>query len=395
MSGTPPFITELNGGQVIVHYGPDGVADGIYIAPGPAPVVPVVPPKVVVSSSWSGGLSPADIPQVPTAPSMKKAKLITASPKILAFGDWVANNGDTVYDSGWTYNVGTPLQQAAYYDLSYANGVYTVISNDGYVASSTDLLLWNATAIEAGYNIAPIYNGSIWAVTGAGNGHGIVSANGISWTEYTNNNLRAMFLIPVSGELAAYYVAFADLTTYSIGYTSEDGHTWTEQNTLDTRVTCACFNGTTAVAISGTKVYYGTNGIEWSEVTHGVSAAGNWNEVTWNGSVFTAINSNGEIMTSPNGSVWTARTTLDITYSYSGLAYGNSLLVTRNNKTDTFHSANGTSFTKKTNKPDGTHSFPAITYDGTQWVAVSFAPEWIGLDPVIIVSTDGLSWSTV
>lgn len=140
----------------------------------------------------------------------------------------------------------------------------------------------------------------------------LTSSNGSSWTEKYNFNTEIGVYAVVPGQLiwtGTQYVmvgmTYDGATTFTgIIYTSPDGTTWTGHASGTTnRLTSINWNGTQYVAVGalGT-VLTSPDALTWTVRQSNVS--GTLNKITWNGSEYIAVG-DGVIITSPDGIDWT------------------------------------------------------------------------------------------
>jgi len=147
-----------------------------------------------------------------------------------------------------------------------------------------------------------------------------------------------------------------------------------------------------AVAYSGTanQVMTSPDGITWTART---SAANNvWHSIAYGNGVFVAVAITGtgnRVMTSPDGITWTARTSA-ADNDWRAVTYGNGLFVAvastgTGNRVMT--SPDGITWTIRTSAAD--NSWFAITYGAGVFVAVAIT----GVGNRVMTSTDGITWT--
>ena len=185
---------------------------------------------------------------------------------------------------------------------------------------------------------------------------------------------------------------FASTSSAPYVYTSTLPGTWTAPTTAPSgAVNALASNGSRVVGVGPAQTYYSDDtGVTWQTGTINGAAPANLNAVTYNSTLglWVAVGTNGAVLTSPDGATWTAGTaaasqTLNGVYSYGSyvIAVGEAGTVTLSS------SSSGLSWSSPaTTVPSGgAVSLKAVTYDGTQFVAV-------GSGGAVYSSTDGAMW---
>jgi hypothetical protein len=171
--------------------------------------------------------------------------------------------------------------------------------------------------------------------------------------------------------------------------TSPDGDNWTIRSPLGLveRVSKVASNGTQFVAVGGDAVLTSANGVNWS-VAH--PAHFDTNSVVWAGTQYIAVGKANATFTSPDGKKWTAHqrensgTLSDVAWNgKTAVAVGFS----NEGPSLILSSEDGITWKQET-QPSGTRDLDAVTWSGSQFVAV-------GDNASIVTSPDGYAWTKV
>lgn len=168
------------------------------------------------------------------------------------------------------------------------------------------------------------------------NGTMYTSEDGITWS---NRPAATLFSVIWTGEL---FVAVGVSTIL----TSPDGYIWTERFDSIYQFQSVAGQGSRLVAVGYQgKIYFSSDGgISWAKQ---FETQLTWlNSVTWTGSMFVAVGSDGTVITSPDGVDWTIRPTGISTTLKSITWTGSKLVVTGFNEDVILTSEDGISWTK-------------------------------------------------
>jgi alpha-tubulin suppressor-like RCC1 family protein len=149
-----------------------------------------------------------------------------------------------------------------------------------------------------------------------------------------------------------------------------------------------------AVYYSSFKVLYSSNGKRWNTITLNSSLfTSNWSSIIWANNLFVAVAESGttsnQIMTSPDGITWTARTS-PAANSWKSITYGNNLFVAVSNSgtgNRVMTSSNGISWTSRTSAAD--NNWTSVCWGNNLFVAVANS----GTTNRVMTSPDGISWT--
>lgn len=300
------------------------------------------------------------------------------------------------------------LASNVFYDKSKAENIYATkrpgITNyvtgsgeaSGIFGYGDDLFIFSDPSLQQNWN-GLTYGAGRWVAVasitdGVDTNLAIFSTNnGTSWRKATLPATRTWAYCAYGNGI---FVAGANDATDQYA-TSTNGLTWAAR-TLPASVTCSGIsfaNGVFFLLAGPSTLYTSTDGLNWTSraiSNCGFGAgAGNWGQVTWNGTVYCATgdatSTNQKYSTSSDAITWTARTGAS-TQASTRIAANTSTgrLVSTGTTRNEYSTDNGVTWTQNT--PGFTFQ-EALTFDGTNFVSVSSTK-------VIRYSTDGITWST-
>jgi hypothetical protein len=173
--------------------------------------------------------------------------------------------------------------------------------------------------------------------------------------------------------------------------TSSDGISWTSRTSAaDSTWSSITYGNGLFVAVASGGTMTSPDGIVWSSIT---SIAGLWQSITYGNGLFVAVGSSGIVMTSPDGSTWTARTGA-ASNDWQSITYGNGLFVAisstgTGNRVMT--SSNGINWILGASAAD--NEWFSITYGNGTFTAISHGLEGVSTEVMTgnTVSLGGLS----
>jgi hypothetical protein len=261
----------------------------------------------------------------------------------------LAQEGAICSDQLDTWTERTSGTTNALYGVTYGNGTFVAVGDDGTILTSPDGAGWTTrTSGITDYLSGVTYgNGTFVAVgnlIGFNPPHGSVltSTDGVQWTE----------------------------RTFGFDYSS----------TIGTQKGVTFGNGT-FVAVGISFISSTNGGVTWTNWL-GVSG-GSIYGVTYGNGTFVAVGDSGAIFTSPDGATWDRRSSGTSNY-LSGVTYGYGFVAVGGGGTS-LSSPDGITWTTRTSGT--TKNLLGVTYDNGIFVAV-------GDDGTILTSTDGATWST-
>jgi parallel beta-helix repeat protein len=152
-------------------------------------------------------------------------------------------------------------------------------------------------------------------------------------------------------------------------------------DTVNQKVTVGVHDSTARVGIEG------TGGSVWT--ARSAAEANDWNGITYGNGLYVAVSTMGtnQVMTSPDGITWTARSTPS--NNWISVTYGNGLFVAVSyvSSNQVMTSPDGITWTARTT-PD-TNGWWSVTYGNGQFVAVA-----AGGTNRVMTSPDGITWTS-
>lgn len=131
------------------------------------------------------------------------------------------------------------------------------------------------------------------------------------------------------------------------------------------------------------KVYSSSDGITWTERTHGAGATARLQGVWYGNGVFVLLDVTlGKIFTSTDGITWTER--LDAAQPFRAARYLGGLWIAVGDVGQLYTSTDGITWTSRTST-FGANPIYGIAYDGTTWLLVGSG--------AAATSTDGITWT--
>jgi hypothetical protein len=306
--------------------------------------------------------------------------------------------------------------------VSYLSNLFIAVSSDGTQRSmySDDGINWLIIDSAASNQWTSIFGGSdkFVAVSQTGTGNRVMTLKSVEiadlcvdqidestdWKYLVYGSERRMFYI---GNSIGDDSLWNDRNTpsgdwYSVTYgnglwvivgnnaiiTSPDGITWTSQTSPSASLwTSVTFGSGRFVAVGDGVSMYSDDGVNWFS---GSSIIGSWASVVYNGSLFVAVanfNTN-RVMTSANGSAWTARTPASVR-SWNSVTYGMGQFVAVASSGD---------INRVMTSSDGITWASQAAASSSLWQSVCFSEELnlfcaVGTDS-IMTSPDGITWTS-
>ncbi len=262
----------------------------------------------------------------------------------------------------WTVTYSDPSYSL--WDVTYGNGSFVAVggrsdtindSNPYFLATSGDGETWTRPVTSPSYATlrSVEFDGNRFIAAGStlpsssGTAFTVTSTNAVSWTDKTHGGLSGFYAA------ASQDTRIVATNNYGNIYTSDDEGTSWSYRTLGTTKTLkdVAYGSSLYVAVgdAGT-IQSSPDGQTWTIQASGTME--NLNKVDYLGGQFIAVGKNGTLLTSPNGTNWTPRasgTTLEL----KGIAYGSG------------------------------------------WYVVVGGNIKNGTTPVVLYSTDGVTWTSV
>jgi hypothetical protein len=206
--------------------------------------------------------------------------------------------------TSWTAN--STATNPAVYDASSRSVTQT---DEGYICSpngtNTNALAGDTqitTNTGASFQSVGRYGKNIIASFGS-SPYVTYSTNGVTFSDATGLSFgfEHIWVTPTVAIATASYTGYIYASTNS-------GATWSQVQTaaISGRVICKQLNGLFIVS-DATKIYTSTNGTTWNSITH--SAGQQFRDGTYANGQWVLSGSNGSVLTSPDGTTWTVRST--------------------------------------------------------------------------------------
>lgn len=298
--------------------------------------------------------------------------------------------------------------------VHFANGLFVAFGEGGGIATSTDGINW--TQRTSGFGSTDVndvyYLNGKWIAVGAA-GKASESSDGTSWTAISSIAFGSVNANAVASDGSVKWVVAGDSGNMSTRYGIDNVFT------NATSVVCNVYSGldsTTPIGLTASTSGTGTTvtlpavsnaatsfvggfvGHSSTDVTFPVlsalSAINQTNPltssdgvytVTYGGSLFVAAGTGGKLITSPDGSAWTSRTSSLSQVIYCAAHNGTNLWAVAGASGALATSADGISWTSQTSS-FGTSSINGIAFGGGLWVACGAAGK-------IASSSNGTSWT--
>lgn len=193
------------------------------------------------------------------------------------------------------------------------------------------------------------------------------------------------------------FVAVTDFSTPT-AFTSTDGITWISR-TLPSAPGFSVYtefgNSVWLIASSAstTQVLASTDGITWAARTTGVTLTGTIRGLSWNGSQFCMVSTDGSVYTSPTGnaSSFTQQTTQAV--GFTNLTVRGSLFIGATNSSDTVltsATASGVWTSRALNTAQGATSYVVVNSASTVFAIPTSSTSFTNY----ATSTDGITWTS-
>lgn len=331
------------------------------------------------SRSTSRCATPAEVwtQRVPSADIVVE-EIIFNGTEYLAIGDpSLSTNYVLKSTDGLTWAAHkTDAQVLQLEDVVWTGSAYIAASGRSLYYVSADGIDWTTflfpTALNDIHAIA--WSGSLAVVVGDA-GSVLSTTDGTNWTEHTGITTNDLFDVDWVNNR---FVAVGANGTVLI---SPDGSTWSVESTggADSLATIA-WNGATYLAMGSTGAYTSSDGVSWAPVV----INGIFEDVVWADALnlFVAVDTNGRILTSPDGMAWTERTDLDQFFSLDTIFWDGTQLIAGGDYGEIVTSSDGISWVTRASAVD----FERVRSDGTTLYAV-------GGPSKLATSSDGITWS--
>lgn len=311
---------------------------------------------------------------------------LTVMPESVTFGNgqFVAvggNNNSFVACSsdGMNWTTQAIPQTDGPLGVGYGGGSFTMVGDNGNITTSADGVNWTGRSAGSDTNLRSITQGNGLCIAVGNDGLCFTSLDGLTWSRQAppvTNNLRSVTwgnnLFVAVGEPSS-----QDGTLL----TSTNGRVWTRITGATTRglYSTASGNGLfVAVGDSG-QILTSPDGAIWTQRYLGGNRL---NSVTYGGGMFLAVGRNGTIVTSSNGVTWIPRNSGTNSY-LQAVAYGNGVFVAAGQSAALLTSSNAVNWLPQAWPKFG--DIEDLTFDIGVFMGV-------GARGVVATSTDGVHW---
>lgn len=214
--------------------------------------------------------------------------------------------------------------------VTFGNGVFVAVGNNA-IYTSTDGQFWTARTVpQANQWLSVTYGGGLFVAVGDGGTNRVMtSPDGSAWT-LRNHAGAALWTAVTYGN--GLFVAVGQFNAGAAVMTSSDGITWISRTTpvalgvaSDRWYGVAYGNGyyvaVSNYSLGGNYAMNSPDGINWT-LQSVPELANEWNDITFGNGLFVAVASSGtnRVMTSADGSAWTARAA-SAANQWQGVAY--------------------------------------------------------------------------
>lgn len=261
-------------------------------------------------------------------------------------------------------------------DIVWTGSQYIATSDNGWFYTSPDAITWtlqqvqtslidiNALAWSGSVAVAVGEDGNIWSTT-----------DGITWTQHVGVSTDSL------GDVEWLNNQFVAVGANGTVLFSTDGTNWTTETTgtADFLATVA-WSGNTYVALGISTGFTSSDGMTWAPVP----VTGLFEEVVWASglNLFVVVDSNGRIMTSPDGISWTERLDFNQLFSLDTVFWNGSQLIAGGDIGEIVTSTDAITWETRASAID----FERVRWDGTSLYAV-------GGPSKLATSPDGVNWS--
>jgi hypothetical protein len=287
---------------------------------------------------------------------------------------WTSADGVT-----WSPVASAPGQEIE--DLTFDNGLFVAVGDEGTVYTSTDGTDWTSRDSDVSNRLIDVTYGNGRFVAVGTRGRIISSANGSTWRRETSGTPDRLEGVTFAGGI---FTAVGENGTI---LSSPNGVDWTKRNYGVTRDLdgIAVGNGTIAVVGKGGSIMTSTDGSNFIQRTGAI--LNDLHGISWADDLFVAVGEPETIVTSPDAMQWTVRH-LGTNSSLKAVAKGNGLWVTVGTGGAVFTSADAATWVRQESYT--LNDLNSIAYGNGLFVVVGDNRPPNG---TMITSPDGITWT--
>lgn len=270
------------------------------------------------------------------------------------------------------------------FGATYGNGTYVIYSQSGgSVFTSTDASNWTEVSLPSGATWYGMTYGNGAFILVGNNGYILRSTDGANWTTVDPFVNRAIYN---NGLYVAVGNNSPSGTIFGTILSSTDGMAWTNRLTTAGNLTSVAYGNNRYAAVgTGGKIYTSADGISWASVTP-TNTTENLAGIRYVNGKFMAVGANGTLVVSTDGTTWTAPGSTGLSGSLTSVAYGNGKYLISGNASSLWYSSDGATWEKTTAGSSGTIAYNDVIYAGNKFVAA-------GGSVNIYTSPDGVIWT--
>lgn len=273
------------------------------------------------------------------------------------------------------------LKSTGLSSITYGNSIYVAVGTEGVIKTSVDAVTWTSRASGVTENLySVVWNGKLFVVGGL-NSTILTSSDGITWVKRELGALKYQYTINNIIWDGNQFIATGGYASLGIILTSPDGITWTTRIS-ETKgwVDKMAYNENIYVTVGyeGT-IYTSTDTINWIPVHYDSIKEAFLYDIIWNGKLFAAVTTDGQVITSLDGKQWTSAKVCNGGL-YSILWDNNQFVVY--GREQVYVSTDAINWTIAATKKH--IPFSSMIYHNGQYIAVSGAN--------IMTSSDGVNW---
>lgn len=261
-------------------------------------------------------------------------------------------------------------------DVVWTGTHYIATSDRGTFYTSTDASNWtlqqlmtslldiNALAWSGSVAVAVGEDGNIWS-----------TPDGVTWTQHAG--VTTAYLRDVEW-LNGRFAAVGDNGTVLF---STDGANWSVESTgAAGDLAAVAWSGSTWIGLGSGGGYTSSDGMTWAPV----GVAGLFEDAVWADALnlFVAVDTNGRVLTSPDGMSWTERVDLDQFFSLATIYWDGTQLIAGGDIGEIVTSTDALTWVTRSAATD----FDQVRWDGARLYAV-------GGPSKLATSADGVDWS--